>query len=46
MKKLWILMIWLCSLFVLWNSVQAQDYEYKNLDITAKILWDGTIDVE
>ena len=46
MKKLWMLMIWLCSLFVLWNSVQAQDYEYKNLDITAKILWDWTIDVE
>lgn len=45
MKKVVLGIFWLCSLFLIWNSVQARDYEYKNLDITANILEDWTINV-
>lgn len=45
MKKLIVSILWLCTLFILWNVTQARDYEYKNLDITANILKDWTINV-
>ena len=45
MKKIWLLILWICSLFIVWSTVQAKDYEYKNLDITANIQKDGTINV-
>ena len=46
MKKIWILILWLCSIFLVWNFTQAKDYEYTNLNITANILEDWTIDVK
>ena len=46
MKKIWLFIIWLCTIFLAWNFTQAKDYEYTNLDITANILIDGTIDVK
>ena len=46
MKKIWLFILWLCSIFLAWNFTQAKDYEYTNLDITANILVDGTIDVK
>ncbi len=46
MKKIWILILWLFSLFFIWSFTQAKDYEYSNLDITANILEDWTIDIE
>ena len=46
MKKIWLLILWLCSLFFLWNFTQAKDYEYTNLDITADVLIDWTINVK
>ena len=45
MKKLLLSILWLCVVFIVWNSTQARDYEYKNLDITANILKDWTINV-
>ena len=45
MKKIWILILWLCSIFLVWNFTQAKDYEYTNLSITANILEDWTIKV-
>ena len=45
MKKIWLFILWLCSLFFAWNFTRASDYEYTNLDIAANILEDGTIDV-
>ena len=45
MKKIWLFILWLCSLFFAWNFTRASDYEYTNLNITANILNDGTIDV-
>ena len=46
MKKIWLFILWLCALFFAWNFTNAKDYEYTNLDITANILIDGTIDVK
>lgn len=47
MKKFWIFILWLCSLSLVWNFTQANnEYEYTNLDITANILIDGTINVK
>ena len=46
MKKLWLLILWLCCLFFVWNFTQAKDYEYTNLDITADVLIDWTINVK
>ena len=47
MKKIWIFILWLCSLSLGWNFTQANnEYEYTNLDITANILIDGTINVK
>lgn len=47
MKKIWIFILWLCSLSLVWNFTQANnEYEYTNLDITANILIDGTINVK
>ena len=45
MKKIWLIILWLCTIFLAWNFTQAKDYEYTNLDITANILEDGTINV-
>jgi hypothetical protein len=46
MKKIWLFIIWLCTVFFIWNLTQAKDYEYTNLDIMANILIDGTVDVQ
>ena len=46
MKRIWLFILWLCTIFLAWNFTQAKDYEYTNLDITANILVDGTIDVK
>ena len=46
MKKIWLLILWLTTVLLIWNFTQAKDYEYTNLDITANILIDGTIDVK
>ncbi len=45
MKKLIVSILWLCTLFIVWNATQAKDYEYRNLNITADILKDWTINV-
>ena len=45
MKKIWLFILWLCTTFFACNFTQAKDYEYTNLDITANILNDGTINV-
>ena len=45
MKKIWLFILWLYTIFFAWNFIQAKDYEYTNLDITANILVDGTIDI-
>ena len=47
MKKVWLFILWLCTVFFTWNFTQANnEYEYTNLDITANILIDWTIDVK
>jgi len=46
MKKFWLIILGLCSIFFVWSFTHAKDYEYTNLDITANILNDGTINVE
>jgi len=46
MKRIWLFILWLCTVLFAWNLTQAKDYEYTNLDITANILIDGTIDVK
>lgn len=45
MKKIWLFVLSLFSIVFTCNFTQAKDYEYTNLDITANILNDGTIDV-
>ena len=45
MKKIWILILWLCSLSLVWNFTQANDYEYSNLNISAYILEDWTMNI-
>ena len=47
MKKIWIFILGISTLILVWNYTQANnEYEYTNLDITANILKDGTIDVK
>ena len=47
MKKIWLFIIWLCTIFFVWNFTQANsEYEYTNLNITANVLIDGTMDVK
>ena len=46
MKKIWIFILSLFTVILVWNFTQAKDYEYTNLDITANILIDWTIDVK
>ena len=46
MKKFRLLILWLCSLFFLWNFTDAKDYEYTNLNITADILIDWTMNIK
>lgn len=47
MKKICLLILWLISLSFAWNLTRANsEYEYTNLDITANILSDGTINVK
>lgn len=45
MKKFWLFILGLFTISFIWNFTQAKDYEYTNLDITANILNDGTIDI-
>ena len=46
MKKLWLLILGLCTLLFTWNfSIANDEYEYKNLNISADILEDWTIKV-
>ena len=44
-NKFWFIVLWFILLFFGWNFSQANDYEYKKLDITANILSDGTMNV-
>ena len=47
MKKFWLFILGLFSLLFAWNPTRANnEYEYTNLDITANILNDGTINFE
>lgn len=47
MKKIWIFILSLFAVTLVWNYTQANDeYEYTNLNITANILEDWTIDVK
>ena len=46
MKKLWLFILWLFTVFFAWNfSIANNDYEYTNLNIYAHILEDWTINV-
>ena len=45
MKKLWLFILWLFAVFFVWNFTHANDYEYKNLNISAHILEDWTVDI-
>lgn len=47
MKKLWLLILWLCTTLFACNFTLANsEYEYTNLDITADILEDWTMNVK
>jgi hypothetical protein len=47
MKKIWLFILSLFTIILVWNYSQANnEYEYTNLDITANILNDGTINIE
>ena len=47
MKKIWLFILSLFTIILVWNYSQANnEYEYTNLDITANILKDWTIDVK
>ena len=46
MKKFWLFILGLFLLFLVCNFSQAKDYEYTNLNITANILNDWTINVK
>ena len=47
MKKIWAVILSLSTIFFLWNFTQANsEYEFTNLDITANVLIDWTIDVK
>ncbi len=46
MKKFWMFLVWLCSVFFAWNFTLANsEYEYANLNIIANIMKDWTINV-
>ena len=46
MKKFWLFILWLFTLLFAWNFINANnEYEYKNLGISAHILEDWTINV-
>ena len=45
MKKIWLFIVWLCTLLFAWNFTQAQ-YWHPKLDITANIMLDWTIDIK
>lgn len=46
MKKIWMFLVWLCSVFFAWNCTLANnEYEYINLDIIANIMKDWTINI-
>jgi len=46
MKKIWLFIIGLYTIFFVWSFTQAKDYEYKDLNITANILDDWTINIK
>ena len=46
MKKIWLFILGLFTIFLIWNITQARDYEYTNLDITASILDDWTMSIK
>ena len=45
MKKIWLFILGLFTLFFAGNSALANEYEYKNLNISANILSDWTVEV-
>ena len=46
MKKVWLFILSLFTIILVWNFTQAnENYEFTNLDITADILVDGTINI-
>ena len=46
MKKVWLFVLWLCSIFFIGNISHANDYEYTNLNIIANISKDGTVNIK
>jgi len=46
MKRFWLFILSLFTVILVWNFTQAKDYEYTNLNITANILKDWTIDIK
>ena len=46
MKKIWLFILGLFTIFLIWNITQARDYEYTNLDITASIVDDWTMSIK
>lgn len=46
MKKIWLFILWLCTIFFAWNFTHAKDYEFTNLNITANVLIDGTVNIK
>ena len=45
MKRIWLFILSLFAIFLVWNFTLAKEYEYTNLNISANILNDGTIDI-
>ena len=45
-KKIWTLFFLISTILIFSNYTQAKDYEYTNLDITANVLIDWTINVK
>ena len=47
MKKIWLFILSLFTIILVWNFTQAnENYEFINLDITAGILIDGTVNIK
>ena len=46
MKKFWLFTLWLCALFYVWNFSYANEYEYSNLNISADVMVDWTVNVK
>ena len=47
MKKIWLFILSLFTTILAWNLTQAnENYEFTNLDITADILIDGTVNIK